>query len=745
MNDNKPDVIPLQISGAIDTDLTKLTGNELMKWGLLNLWNTSEEGAYAVRHGKDAVNDFGRPHKGKPDGIDRTATGKNFFERAFPILFPFGRGGIEADRPNEVGFSQHVRWCLRFHDGRFRRHETFSFTAFGIQQRRQALGAARVQTRRKDFEKDAHVLATITAEKLKEAQIQEDKGQKVTDPAILLLKSHIHTAAGKVMGSNASKHRLKSQIWSTSISEGPPSLWVTINPDDLHDPIPQIFAGENIDLDQFMSIVDSVDAGHKRAQNIAGNPYSSAKFFHFIIRAVIRTLFGARKTQHQFHADKGIFGFISAYFGVVESQGRGSLHLHILIWLRHVPNVSEMEELLKSEEFREHIREFIRQNCRAYVPGLESKDAVRNTPNKVDIAYSRPPNPHHGTLMEYEKSCENFELQVARAKQVHSCELRRCLKVDSRGCLVCKRRAPFEVAQEPYVLENGNWCPKRLYEFMNGWNPSISVCLRCNNDSKVLLNGPETINISYYVTGYSHKNQQKSHNISAVVAKTQAYDVEHTTYTDSLQDQQRLLLFRIINAINSEQELAAPMVISFLMGWGDLYQSHYYQSVYWSSFVSVLMKAHPDLSNTQDHHREEKTSTAVSETSLVQSDDQEVEEGLLHNDEYQPSKDDEEGENTDEMGILELDQKGKIYVKSQVTDYKYRGSGLETYNVYDFFANTWEDKEQHSKKKQSNERYKHYDSCRGIYCANDISSIFEVDDNDAPLEDQNIETEVSTF
>ncbi|KAF9061325.1 hypothetical protein BDP27DRAFT_1199007, partial [Rhodocollybia butyracea] len=180
-------------------------------------------------------------------------------------------------------------------------------------------------------------------------------------------------------------------------------------------------------------------------------------------------------------------------------------------------------------------------------------------------------------------------------KQVHTCEMRRCLKVDKHGQLVCKRRTPFEVSKEPYVLENGHWCPHRLYEFMNGWQPSFMTCIRCNNDAKVLLNGRETINITYYVTGYSHKNQQKNHNISAVVAKTLAYHVEQSDYVDSLQEQQRLLLFRIINAVNSEQELAAPMVVSFLMGWGDTYRSHSYTTVYWSSFISALIKANPDL------------------------------------------------------------------------------------------------------------------------------------------------------
>ncbi|KAG1739554.1 hypothetical protein EDB19DRAFT_1613475, partial [Suillus lakei] len=87
----------------------------------------------------------------------------------------------------------------------------------------------------------------------------------------------------------------------------------------------------------------------------------------------------------------------------------------------------------------------------------------------------------------------------------------------------------------------------------------------------------------------------KHFNMSALLVKGYAYHSHHTAYLDSLQDNQRLLLFRLIHTINQEQELAAPMVISYLMGWGDTYRSHHYSPVYWSSFISALLKDFPAL------------------------------------------------------------------------------------------------------------------------------------------------------
>ena len=77
-----------------------------------------------------------------------------------------------------------------------------------------------------------------------------------------------------------------------------------------------------------------------------------------------------------------------------------------------------------------------------------------------------------------------------------------------------------------------------------------------------------------------------------------AYHLENPKpkYIDSIRDQQRLLLFRLVHSINREQELAGPMVILYLMGWGDVYRSHTYSPIYWSAFTSALYTAFPDLS-----------------------------------------------------------------------------------------------------------------------------------------------------
>jgi hypothetical protein len=499
---------------------------------------------------------------------------------------------MEAGRPVHVEFKDHVKWSLQYFDRRFRKHETFPFVLFGILQRREALGSARLQMNRANFERDARTMLSITEEKLVQARREEESNKPISDPAVRLLRKNVHTSIGRVKGSNQSRYQLRSQIWSTSIYLGPPYLWITINPSDLHDPIAQIFAGETINLDAFVSTAGP--NAKRRAENIASDPYAAAKFFHFLIETVFETLFQVRIQGHQVQSNMGVLGRVSSYFGVVESQGRGTLHLHLLVWLLHSPTSDEMSELLKSEDFRNRVADYIRANFRAYLPGLETAETINAIPLEKEIAYSRPPDPKSP---DYETQLQSRELRLARSEQLHTCKLRRCLVPNKKGQLRCKRKAPFDCSVKDFIQENGKWGLKRLFEFMNGWIPALLVCLRCNNDGKLLTNGSDTKNITFYVTSYATKNQGKSFNTSAVLAQGYAYHVDHPnpTYLDSLHENARLLLFRLVNSINREQELAAPMVISYLMGWDDVYRSHTYTAIYWTSFVRTLVNFFPDI------------------------------------------------------------------------------------------------------------------------------------------------------
>lgn len=81
---------------------------------------------------------------------------------------------------------------------------------------------------------------------------------------------------------------MRSKIWSTAAVLGPPSVWLTANFCDIHDPIAQIFAGEDIDMDAFVRTLGPDRT--KRAKNVAADPYAAAKFFDFMANTMLETL-----------------------------------------------------------------------------------------------------------------------------------------------------------------------------------------------------------------------------------------------------------------------------------------------------------------------------------------------------------------------------------------------------------------------------------------------------------------------
>lgn len=125
------DVVPIHILGVTNVDLTWTSSLDLMSFALANLSDSSKEGGYVIRHSRHALDDFGETvaHAG----------GCNPLAAAFPVLFPYSVGSIEALRTIKVSVKAHTQWALQYHDRWFATHHSFAFVLFGILQKRAAM------------------------------------------------------------------------------------------------------------------------------------------------------------------------------------------------------------------------------------------------------------------------------------------------------------------------------------------------------------------------------------------------------------------------------------------------------------------------------------------------------------------------------------------------------------------------------------------------------------------------------
>ena len=193
---------------------------------------------------------------------------------------------------------------------------------------------------RHDFDADTDLLAGLSLHDLQVAQMDEEAHRPIMNEHVQSLRHHLFAMSSHVLASGQMQRSYHSQIWGTCLWLRPPSLWLTINPMDYEDPIVQVWAGEQVDMDRFMNIMGP-DA-NQRVRNMVHDPFASASFFNFIIRTMLETLFGIHVLPQQIESHMGVLGFINGYFGVVEAQGRGSLHVHMLLWLRYAPNAKKI-------------------------------------------------------------------------------------------------------------------------------------------------------------------------------------------------------------------------------------------------------------------------------------------------------------------------------------------------------------------------------------------------------------------
>ncbi|KAF8138852.1 hypothetical protein EV363DRAFT_1102116, partial [Boletus edulis] len=210
------------------------------------------------------------------------------------------------------------------------------------------------------------------------------------------------------------------------------------------------------------------------------------------------------------------------------------------------------------------------------------------------VSYSRPFDPRNHDLDELNRQ-EDLLAKLVRAVQIHKCGPG-CQKI-VRGSITCKRRAPFKLAEEAWIDSKGNWGSKRTIGMMNGWNPTIMLCLRANHDIKLITNGEDTKDLAFYITTYAAKNQQHSSNATALLAKSYAFlpSSTHQNIFQSAQDINKRLIQQCANVLSREQELSAPEVMSYIMGWGDRYISHRFETLHFGSVIASLKKTWPCL------------------------------------------------------------------------------------------------------------------------------------------------------
>jgi hypothetical protein len=189
--------------------------------------------------------------------------------------------------------------------------------AFDLIRRRQSLMKTNIYATRQTWPEAEGLLLSLTTERLVQAAKQAESHQPIEDDAVRTLLRMVSRVGSTAAGSDDKKFQMLTQLKSSVIRHGSPTIFLTLNPAERHSPLALYYAGQQIDIDSFFPENYSSSA---RLELMLKNPLAVVEYFHTTVNIIINTLLKG-----------GIFGELAHHYGTIEYQGRGTPHTHLLV------------------------------------------------------------------------------------------------------------------------------------------------------------------------------------------------------------------------------------------------------------------------------------------------------------------------------------------------------------------------------------------------------------------------------
>lgn len=484
-----------------------------------------------------------------------------------------------------------------------------------LQLRRSSLGNAFL-VKRRYWRSAAHDIASLTVDQLQKAARQTEAGQNVEDPVIRRLQQHIVTIGMHVPGSFSQKLRMRSEIRGLIIRYGMPAFWITINPSDLRNPLVLILAGVEVPAHNFGAANAAI-----RDAVATSNPVAVADFFHCICQAILRGLL-ATNSDHI-----GVLGDLSDHYGVVETNGRGMLHMHALMWVRgNLAFTSLRNRLLNDSEFAARMIRYLEATI---VQGID--ESVPYDP-EVSLPSTPPSSKERETDTEFILRLAYDSNSVARRTQMHSKHhLSTCFKYRQRGSAkeACRFGMPRDLVPASKVDECGLIHLTRNHRWTNPWNPAIASCVRSNHDISWIPTVSKSLSLIYYITNYATKDDVSPWQMVAKAALLKqrierAETAELPTRTDLRLRERGLddFALRCFNTLSHDREISGVQVASTLLNLPTHYTTSYNfirVNLWWlRRYIRALIQPVPiDVGESSNPMAEEPCAYGASTTAPV--------------------------------------------------------------------------------------------------------------------------------
>jgi hypothetical protein len=208
---------------------------------------------------------------------------------------------------------------------------------------------------KKSFEKVRELHESLTSDEIKAAEEEYRETRTTTNSKVAYLLRELSAFGHGQHMSNEERLYAWRKIQSLSLPNGMSNSWFTISPNDLTNEINiklTAFRGE--DEKEAKELFRMLQQHINSIQHTVRDPVSAAIFFH---REV--SLFFEKYVRT---GENSVFGKVSCYFACVETNERGALHLHGLLWLHgnvHLPTLLDDTARPENGDYRESVCKYI--------------------------------------------------------------------------------------------------------------------------------------------------------------------------------------------------------------------------------------------------------------------------------------------------------------------------------------------------------------------------------------------------
>ena len=591
----------------------------------LDTMTTSAIKAQALRH----LNNRGKfLLVGQSQKLESMWNNPQLYPQMFPWLFPYGLGGIGTTKLSD---KEHKRHLLMYHDKRFQVDVNFPFVAFSHEQTKASTTQSFLLIDQNRFGSitdrllnlDQFVLANIVE---RMAQGEHIRPETDAEKACFQVIRDLDHVAGKMHGSTTSKKYMRNQIWSLIARRSAPYWYITLSPADIQHPICIYFAQMN---EEFKLDILPYD---ERLRAVCANPVAGARFFHFLIQTFISEVLGV-DSDH-----RGLYGDTDAYYGTVEQQGRLTLHLHMLLWIKGGLSPKEMRRRLMDldpdSQFQKKVKNWL-ESCFTgdFMTGTQ-EDVINmvaessKEPGYADPTQTMPESPPPICTKDHRdkeicKPCSNLKTwwnkfrktvdDILSCSNIHNCN--RNMNKDgtrkkgaSTGCMdnkwgKCKAHFPRPTAPETTVdPETGYLTMKKAEAWINTFTPIVTYLFRCNTDISSLSSGTAIKGVVLYISDYITKTSLKTHTIFESIRSVFDKNTELISGSLPMKEKARRIMTKVVNLLSAKMEIGAPMICMYLLGQPDHYTDHKFIPFYWQSFVSEARRPF-DSENIEPPHK----------------------------------------------------------------------------------------------------------------------------------------------